>query len=209
VTQGIDDATVGVVDVGLGNVGSILNMLARIGAPAVRVGTPDAARTLPRLALPGVGHFDAGRRRLRDSGIDEVVLEAVAAGRPVLGICLGMQLLTAGSDEGAEPGLGVFDTRCRRLDPVATDGQRLPVPHMGWNEVDLAPGFLDLPAESRRFYFAHSFAVPVDGSTVGTTSYGDRFASAIAAGSTIGVQFHPEKSHRFGIELLRAWVQAC
>lgn len=194
-----------VVDYGLGNKGSILNMLQKIGHPGRVTAAADDIRSAERLILPGVGAFDHGMTRLRDAGLEAPIKEAVANGAKLLGICLGAQMLFEGSEEGVLPGLALIKGRVIRFRPT-TDGATLRIPHMGWNvavqqgDQPLFKGMDSAP----RFYFVHSYHfAPTDAADVAaTTVYGSTFASAVAHGRISGVQFHPEKSHRFGMALL-------
>jgi glutamine amidotransferase len=192
---------------GLGNVGSVRNMLARLGIGAEVTGDPDRVRAARKLILPGVGAFDAGVNGLRERGLDEALREAVTAGSSILGICLGMQLLLQGSEEGSLPGLGLVAGRARRF---IADGARLRVPHMGWNIVRPTRNSLlfDRDGPEQRFYFVHSYFVECDdpADVVGVTSYGHEFVAALEHGPVLGVQFHAEKSHRFGMALLKRFV---
>lgn len=195
-----------IVDYGMGNVASIRNMFAKIGVQAATSDDPEAILAAPRLVLPGVGAFDEAMRTLRESDLVGPLMERATSGRgPLLGVCLGMQLLLEGSDEGTEPGLGLIPGRCFRF-PASTEAGRLKVPHMGWNEVREVRNNALLPTlgSDARYYFVHSyFARPDDDEfVIGTTPYGITFASAIARGDVVGVQFHPEKSHRHGLRLL-------
>lgn len=191
----------GVVDYGVGNQGSVLNMYRRLGIEAVRIASAAEVETAGRLVLPGIGAFDPCMRRLREAGLEAPLRAAVARGVPLLGICVGMQMLLEGSDEGVEPGLGLVPGRAARFPAGA-----LKVPHMGWNSVRWCAD--DVLSQSlrdeARFYFVHSYhAVCTDpASVLGTTVYGAEFASVIRSGRVYGVQFHPEKSHRFGLALL-------
>jgi imidazole glycerol-phosphate synthase subunit HisH len=198
--------TIAIVDVGMGNVGSVVNMLRKVGTDAVRTEEPSVLATAEAVVLPGVGAFDMGMARLRERGLVEVLGEVVDGGTPVLGICLGMQLLADGSDEGSATGLGWIPGWVRRI-PAGP----LPVPHMGWNTARaLRPGsFFDVLDDDARFYFVHSYAfVPEDpGDTLAETEYGITFASAVRRGNVTGVQFHPEKSHRHGMALLRRFAE--
>lgn len=200
---------IGVVEFGLGNIGSILNMFKYLGMPCKLVSQPSEMIDCTRLLLPGVGHFDRGMIELRKRGLDEALDKAVNEdGVPILGICLGMQLLMEGSDEGAEPGLGWIKGRARRFPSDLREGdQKLKVPHMGWSNVEPAAHsnlFKNWEGECR-FYFVHSYHVePTDPNTVaGTSHYGTDFTSAIEQGNVMGAQFHPEKSHKMGMRLLR------
>ena len=198
--------SVALVDYGLGNLGSVANMVKRVGATTERVSTPEQVLASERLLLPGIGAFDTGMRLLREQGLVPAIREFAASGRPVFGICLGMQLLPDGSEEGQEPGLGLIPGGSRRF----PDREGLRVPHMGWNLVSLPRAdalTADLP-EDRRFYFVHSYrVVPEDETdTIGLTEYGEVFASMIRRGNVMGAQFHPEKSHSFGMQLLKNFV---
>jgi glutamine amidotransferase len=201
-----------VVDYGMGNVGSIANMLRKVGANTRVSSQARDIETAEKLILPGVGAFDAAMARINASGL-RAALErrAVEDKVPVLGICLGMQLLTQTSEEGKLHGLGWIAARTvafrGRIEP------RLKCPHMGWNLVALntpsalTSGF-DTVAEPR-FYFVHSYFIECDDSNVGIlrTTYGVTYDSAIQRGNIYGVQFHPEKSHRFGMKLLENFAK--
>lgn len=201
---------VAVIDCGLGNIGSMLNMLRRVGAEPFTCSTAAHVEEAEKLVLPGVGAYDAGMMGLQALGIvptlRRVVLEE---GRPILGVCLGMQMLAHGSEEGKLPGLGWLEADVR-LFKFPGHASAPKVPHMGWNEVRAIrehPLF-PMSGERSRFYFAHSyFLVCARAETiVAYTYYGIDFASVVASENIIGVQFHPEKSHRFGMELLRRFV---
>lgn len=195
----------GIADYGLGNLKSVANMLSRLEIRNFIADAPRALDAATHLILPGVGAFDAGMQNLRDRGLDAYFRAAAArADRPILGICLGMQLLMESSAEGAEPGLGLFRGGVARFDPAAIQAK---VPHMGWADVSFArPSPLSAGlAEEARFYFAHSYhAVPADpGDVLARADYGRGFVAAVERGNLAGVQFHPEKSHRFGFAILR------
>jgi imidazole glycerol-phosphate synthase subunit HisH len=201
-----------VVDYGMGNVGSIANMLKKVGAKALVSSQPHEVERAEKLILPGVGAFDAAMERINGSGLRAALdRRVVADGVPVLGICLGMQLLTGKSEEGELAGLGWIAART-----VAFRGRvdaRLKSPHMGWNLVMLhTPSALTTgfdPVEEPRFYFVHSYFVECDDNNVGIlrTTYGVTYDSAIQRGNIYGVQFHPEKSHRFGMKLLENFAK--
>ncbi|MEX0287215.1 MAG: imidazole glycerol phosphate synthase subunit HisH [Paracoccaceae bacterium] len=199
---------ISVIDYGVGNIGSILNMLRKIGAPGTAVSDPQAIAEASKLILPGVGAFDAGMEALNNTGAGPALLSAVENGTPVLGICLGMQLMTQGSEEGRMPGLGLVSGHCARFE-LRDKGLR--VPHMGWNvATPKADAQLFDPDEpEHRFYFVHTYHVICDEAedVAATTEYGHDFTCALARGTLFGVQFHPEKSHRFGMELLRRYAE--
>jgi glutamine amidotransferase len=181
-------------------------MFRRLGITVQRTTDATEVENSERVLLPGVGHFDAGAGALAQSGMGEAVGVAARKGTPVLGICLGMQLLTTGSEEGALPGLGLLPARCVRF----SESSGLRVPHMGWNWIapsshhPLVTGLLS----PSKFYFAHSYhALSQDLSIVlAETSYGSRFPSIIGRDNVVGAQFHPEKSHRFGMTLLESFA---
>ena len=197
-----------VVDCGISNTGSVLNMLRRLGVAAEATSDPERVAAAERLLLPGVGAFDAGMEQLEARGLVAPLEAARAAGTPVLGLCLGMQLMTRGSDEGVRPGLGWFDATTRRLEP---DDPALKVPHMGWNRVEACKSskLFALDGPPQRFYFVHSYYVDADDDrdVLARTWHGHSFCSAVERDNLAGVQFHPEKSHRFGLELLRRFCE--
>lgn len=202
-------AEVGILDYGIGNAGSISNMFRKLRVATELVSTQAAASATKRLVLPGVGAFDACMEALQRSGLKAAVLDFAASGRPLLGICVGMQMLTLSSDEGSSPGLALIQARTRRF--VSLPGLR--IPHMGWDAVNwlqpahpLAQGL----TEEARFYFVHSYRVMCesDENLLASCTYGERFAAAIVRGNIVGVQFHPEKSHRFGLQFLKNFASA-
>ncbi len=194
-----------IVDYDMGNVKAIGNMLKKIGREAVITSDPDVLQKADRYILPGVGAFDEGMRRLRQSGLAELLERHVMNdGKPILGICLGMQLLTRRSDEGELPGLGWIDAETLRFD-FSGRARQLPVPHMGWNRASVnRPGTLFEGLEENRFYFVHSYYVRCGerDDVLATADYGMAFDCSFGHGNIYGVQFHPEKSHRFGMRLL-------
>lgn len=201
-------AAVAVVDYGMGNIRSVLNALEAVGASAQLVSEPKRLADFDRLILPGVGAFAQAIERLNESGM-RVALEAFKdSGKPVLGICLGMQLLCARSFEGGEHGgLGWFDAQ---VVPIPADAG-LVVPHMGWNSVRFCreDALLKGVDSGSDFYFVHSFCVqcahPQD--ALATASYGLEFAAMIARENVWGAQFHPEKSQHVGLALLDNFVR--
>jgi glutamine amidotransferase len=199
--------TLVLIDYGVGNLGSIVNMLKRIGV-GVRVSSnPEDVRAAGRLILPGVGAFGYAMERLHALGLAAALDDRVAARVPLLGICLGMQLFSRRSEEGGAAGFGWIAADTVRFQFPSDSPQR--VPHMGWNEVQLSsPGALPDGESEHRYYFAHSYHLVCDdpADTIGATTYGYAFPAIVARGNLLGVQFHPEKSHRYGLGLLRAFV---
>ena len=195
---------ISIVNYGMGNLGSVLNMLKKIGVQAEIVENPEKLVLASKILLPGVGSFDKAMSRIQEIGFKEVLdQKALVEKVPVLGICLGMQLLTRSSEEGVLPGLGWIDADTIRFPST----QGLKVPHMGWNIVIHSTGSKltqHLPEESR-FYFVHSFRVNVDHqeNSILKAQYGITFDAAIQKDNIYGAQFHPEKSHKFGMQLLR------
>ncbi len=199
-----------IVDYGMGNLGSIANMLKKVGAAAKISGDPAEISAAEKLILPGVGAFDHGMKNLSARGLVPLLNKRVREEKcPVLGICLGMQLLTRRSEEGTLPGLGWIAGETRRFQ-FADGLGRLKIPHMGWNEAKPVSGALLFGgyAECPRFYFVHSYHVCCDdpADILATTSYGYEFVSAVRHDNILGTQFHPEKSHRFGLNLLKNFV---
>jgi glutamine amidotransferase len=208
--------TVAVVDYGAGNLRSVAKALERSGLRPVVTGDPDALAACTAIVLPGVGAFADAMVELRRRGLDEALTSAVRAGSFYLGLCLGLQLLFEESDEhGVSPGLGWLPGRVERFDEKGAHGEKLCVPHIGWNEVRFEgdhPLVQRLP-ERDYFYFVHSYrAVPSSpGCIVGRTEYGSDFAAAVARDNVFAVQFHPEKSQSAGRRLLdafRDWIGA-
>lgn len=195
-----------VVDSGIGNLASVANMIRKIGGEAKISSSPEEIRLAKKLVLPGVGSFDVGINLLKERSLDLAIKAAVKEnGSLLLGICLGMQLLFESSEEGNQQGLGLLQGHVRRFQ---LRDQNLRVPHMGWNIVKPKPGAsLFNTDEERRFYFVHSYHVDCanaeDVSAV--TRYGYDFPSSVERGNVMGVQFHPEKSHRFGMDLFKRY----
>ena len=200
-----------VVDYGVGNLGSIVNMFKKVGAKAVASSDPAIIKNAEKLILPGVGAFDAAMRKFHETGLVPVVGELVLEKKiPVLGLCVGLQLMTKGSEEGREAGLGGFDAETVRL---KFDGEtaHLKVTHLGWNEANVVrepPPVADWVPESR-FYFVHSDHVGAKetDAVLAETEYGVNIHSILGRENIMGTQFHPEKSHRFGMRLLRNFAE--
>jgi glutamine amidotransferase len=199
-----------IVDYGIGNVGSIYNMLRKVGAPARLGSDPETIASASKLILPGIGHFDAVMSAFNKSGLRPAVEDAVRARMvPILGICVGMQMMARGSDEGQEPGLGWIEAQTRRFDFRALNhSPRLP--HIGWNYVRPAKTHTATTQLSAtpRFYFVHSFHVACENPAdiLLQAHYGVEFTAAFAHQNMLGVQFHPEKSHKYGMQLLRGFA---
>jgi len=199
---------IAIVDYGLGNVRAIGNIYKRLDIPVRLATTADELRSADKVVLPGVGAFDWAMSRLNASGMRSCLDELVMHDRrPVLGICVGMQMMGRGSDEGALEGLGWIDGMVKKLDGGSPRAQ---LPHMGWNDVAPCEGDgLFKGLEGPRFYFLHSyyFVPGADAVVLATTDYGREFASSVRSGNTRGVQFHPEKSHTWGVQLLTNFAE--
>jgi glutamine amidotransferase len=195
-----------IVDYGVGNLGSMQNMLKKLGMACSISSDPDEVREAQKIILPGVGAFDTCAEKLQQSGLVPVLNEKVLQQKtPVLGVCVGMQMLTAGSEEGELPGLGWVPGRVVKFSPERlTSGLKLP--HMGWTDVHpVKPSRLVSEMyEEPRFYFVHSYhallSSPHD--VLLEAEYGYTFTAALERENILGVQFHPEKSHKFGMQLL-------
>jgi glutamine amidotransferase len=199
-----------IIDYGLGNISAFLNMYKRLNIAASVAKTEDDLRQASKLILPGVGAFDHAMELLDASGMRSALDELVLNQRvPVLGICVGMQILTQTSEEGRSAGLGWIPGRVRSFKSLQLDD--LPLPHMGWNDVKAVtdtPLFAGLASDAR-FYFLHSYFFscerPEDVAAV--TGYGADFDCAVNSGNVYGVQFHPEKSHHYGAKLLKNFAE--
>lgn len=195
--------SVALIDYGAGNLTSVRKALAALGASFVTPAAPSDLGSHAAVIVPGVGHF--GATRALDEAWRGDIVRGVEAGKPLLGICLGLQWLFEGSDEAPDvPGLGLVPGRCARLE--ASDG--LKVPHVGWNALDLrrAAPLLAGVADESQVYFTHSYAAPVTDACVASTTYGAAFASVVQREHVCGVQFHPEKSGDVGLRILRNFL---
>jgi len=188
----------------MGNLGSVFNMFKKIGVASKITSDLEEIKTATKLLLPGVGSFDKAMQRINDSGIKKVLdYKVLTLETPILGICLGMQLLTNSSEEGIEKGLGYINASAKKF---SFQDNKMKIPHMGWNLVHkstkskLTDGFI----QESRFYFVHSYYVEVENqeNSILKTKYGSEFDSAIQHKNVYGAQFHPEKSHKFGMKLL-------
>ena len=198
-----------VLDYGMGNSGSVIRMIEKVGGSARRISTPEEIMCAHKLIIPGVGHFDSAMQLIVTRGLLEPLRERlINQGIPVLGICLGMQLLCMHSEEGKLPGMGFVAAEVRKF--ISLPNKPLKIPHMGWNEVEVVANnsLINLTGDRSRFYFAHSYYVEPYSSDliVATASYGVDFCAAFQSENILGVQFHPEKSHRFGMALISRFV---
>ena len=202
---------IAIIDYGLGNVKAFANVYKKLNIPAVIAKQAEDLKNADKVILPGVGAFDYAMQRLEGSGmrqlLDEIVLRRHV---PVLGVCVGMQMLACSSEEGRLPGLGWMDAEVRRFDPAILK-QSMPVPHMGWNSIKpIKPsGLLQGLDSDARFYFLHSyyFHSRKSENIIAVTDYGGEFVCAANSGNVFGVQFHPEKSHKWGIKLLENFAK--
>jgi len=203
---------IAIIDYGVGNLFSLKSSLGMIGAQAVVTGDADVIRTSQRIILPGVGAFGDARRKLADTGLDRVVSEEAANGKPLMGICLGMQMLFERSFEyGEHEGLGLIPGQ---IVPLAGKiPGSLKVPHIGWNALELKKAGHPLMKRTKDgdcVYFVHSFyAADCEESVIATSEYGIDVTAAVAKGNVMGCQFHPEKSGRVGLDILRSFCEIC
>jgi len=201
---------IAIIDYNMGNLASVQNALAKIGAKSKVVSDPQDIKNYDKVLLPGVGAFGDAMKHLCQNGMDEAIKEFAKSGKPMFGICLGMQLLFSKSLEfGEHKGLGLIPGEVVPFDENMFNKPRK-VPHMGWNELFVqkdTPLFNNL-SKGFYLYFVHSFhAVTVDECVIGKTWYGYEFISAVQNGNIFGIQPHPEKSHENGLEILRNFVQ--
>jgi len=218
---------ISIIDYGAGNIGSILNMFRKLGGEAKLVSTPQEILSSSKLILPGVGHFDHGMNTLIKSGIIPALNKAVLENNtPILGICLGAQLMTKSSEEGKIPGLGWFNAHVKSFkteltsinEKIARGNEtnskqmnRFRVPHMGWNQVEFinACTLTEGLSDEARFYFVHSYYIKAeqDHEVILKTNYGFTFDSGLHRQNIYAVQFHPEKSHKFGLRLFKNFMK--
>lgn len=201
---------IGILEVGISNIASVYRMIEKVGGKAYYISTANQIFNADKIIIPGVGHFDKGMKSLHKNGWIEALYERITVEKiPVMGICLGMQLLCNKSEEGIEKGLSLIDADVKKF--RFDSEKKLKIPHMGWNIVhsvrdnDLIPYITN---DEYRYYFVHSYHVePIDPNlTIGITNYGAEFCAAIQSDNIYGVQFHPEKSHRFGMELMKRFI---
>jgi glutamine amidotransferase len=201
---------IAIINYGIGNLGSIQNIIKHIGGSATITSDPEVVRTAKVLILPGVGSFDSCVKALRASKLLDLIETRVHQEKtPILGICVGMQMMAKASEEGIEPGLGWVAARVEKLRPDPASG--LKVPHLGWRSVECpanSPLRAD-PDRDPRFYFAHSYHVVCEDASLiaATCDYGGRYVAALSTGNIFAVQFHPEKSHRCGMRFFENFLK--
>jgi len=198
-----------IIDYGLGNLGSVVRMIEKTGGSPKIIKNIDELTSCEKILLVGVGHFGQGMKILIKDGWNIAIKDAGLKGIPILGICLGMQLLCKHSEEGDVEGLGLVDANVKKFE--FHNQPSLKVPHMGWNTLCTARlnPLLPMDEEERRFYFVHSYKVVPNNPdiSIGQCDYGGEFCAAFQQGNVFGVQFHPEKSHRFGMALMKRFVE--
>jgi len=201
-----------IIDYGLGNIQAFLNIYKKLHIPVQVAKSENDLEGASKLILPGVGHFDYAMQRFNDSGMREKVESLVLQDNvPVLGVCVGMQIMANSSEEGVEPGLGWISGTVKNLESIIKLGNNLPLPHMGWNGV--TPNHKDLfnniDSGDLEFYFLHSyyFDCTFQENCIASTDYSSNFCCAVNNKNIFGVQFHPEKSHHFGVNLLKNFAK--
>jgi imidazole glycerol-phosphate synthase subunit HisH len=199
-----------IIDFGMGNLGSIANMIKRIGHKSIITSELSKIDSSQKIILPGVGHFDKAMQNIKKLNLIDIIRKkAIDDKIPILGICLGMQLMCLKSEEGFDTGLGLINAEVKKFSFM---GEEIPkIPHMGWNSIKLQKGnslFTNI-FESSRFYFVHSYFVVCNdrNDVLSTTEYGFEFTSSFAHNNILGVQFHPEKSHKFGMLLMKNFIE--
>ena len=200
-----------IVDFGMGNLRSVLRRVEKLGYKALLTSSPEDVEKADKIILPGVGSFGTGMQNLKQRGLIPILNQKVLKeGTPILGICLGMQMMARWGEEGDVDGLGWINADCVRFRFEDDQGGYLRVPHMGWNTIEKQTEdrmLANIP-EDARFYFVHSFYVKpnVDAEVVASTEYGIHFASVIRRDNIFGTQFHPEKSHQAGADLIKSFL---
>lgn len=201
----------GIIDYGMGNIGSLVNMVERLGENTLIISDTSGVKNADKLILPGVGSFDNGIKRIKECGLWDLLNRSVLIDKiPILCICLGMQLITKRSDEGNLEGLGWIDAEAIKFTFV---DKSVKVPHMGWNQVKFIKDsklLNGIPGDPR-FYFVHSYYVRCNSENdiLGITNYHNDFVSVIEKGNIFATQFHPEKSHKYGLGLIKSFIELC
>jgi imidazole glycerol-phosphate synthase subunit HisH len=198
-----------IIDYGMGNIGSICNMFKYLGSEVTISSDYDTIKSADKLVLPGVGKFDKAIQNINKLGLQELIqTKALKSKTPILGICLGMHLMCQGSEEGNLPGLSLIKAKVKKF--TVNELQKLKVPHMGWNNIEISKqsNILENSDDNSRFYFVHSYYVDCenDNDVLTYTNYGRKFVSSFQRENVTGVQFHPEKSHRYGMNLLNNFI---
>jgi glutamine amidotransferase len=196
-----------IIDYKMGNIGSVVNMIKKSGGVPIVSSDANTILAAKKLLLPGVGSFDAGMRSLKDSGLDKIICNAVSLNIPLLGICLGMQLLLSRSEEGISKGLNLVEGSVYKF---ISDDKYKKVPHMSWNTLDIKKNnkLLNCLDQDSRFYFVHSYYVKCvnNDEVLSTTKYINEFVSVFNKSNIYGAQFHPEKSHKYGMRLFQNYL---
>lgn len=205
----MDDSIV-IIDYGMGNIGSIANMIKFVGAKSIITSDKKIIEKAKKVILPGVGHFDRAMQNIQQLDLQELITyKATEEKIPFLGICLGMQLMCNRSEEGNLDGLKFIDAEVLHFS--FDDDSQLKIPHMGWNTIikNKENPIIDDLDDASRFYFVHSYYVKCnhEADTLTYTNYGNKFTSAFSLDNIIGVQFHPEKSHKFGVKLFQNFIE--
>lgn len=197
-----------IINCGSGNVGSIINMLKKIGVKSEIIFDPTELETAEKIILPGVGAFDACMSFLEETGfIEPLKKNVLERKKPLLGICAGMQIICAESEEGLKKGLGFIPINFSKFKKIG----HIKIPHMGWNSLTVKKASpIVTGIEEMKFYFVHSYKAPLDSKyTLATTIHGEEFSSVIGYKNIFGMQFHPEKSHKYGMKILKNFVDFC
>lgn len=200
-----------IVDYGVGNIQAFVNIYNELGIPCSLAKTKSELENAERLILPGVGHFDFAMKKLKDSGMIPALNQLVMGDKiPVLGICVGMQMMANSSDEGILPGLGWIDSEIKKID-TTTLNQKTLLPHMGWNSVQQKKKniFFDDTESLKEFYFLHSFCMKCKDANdvLAVANYGEEFAAIVQKNNIVGIQCHPEKSHLVGTQFLQNFTK--